>query len=582
VMRGSDLAVILRSLNYIVIDELHSFIGSERGKQLQSLMHRVERVVRRPIPRIGLSATLGDIALASDFLRPGKADAVVKINPLNSDGREVRLQVRGYRKPEDEPNIEEHLFKVLRGTNNLIFADSRSAVEKYADCLRRLCEQHHFSNEFLPHHGNLSKELREEAEKALRGEHPVSVVCTSTLEMGIDVGAVNSIAQVGAPLSVSSTLQRLGRSGRRETDPATMRVYISEPEATPQLSLEDLIRSKLVQTIAVLNLLLQGWCEPPIISKLHLSTLIQQFLSLVAQHGGVRADQAWQVLCQTGAFRSVDQRLFAELLRCLGAHDLIQQSSDELLLGTRGERLVSHYSFYTAFQTPEEYRIVSENRTLGTLPTAYPLVEGMFLIFAGERWCISSVDQQHKVVDVSKSAAGRVPKFKIGGNSSIHDRVRQEMYRIYTSDDVPTFLDAIARDLLKEARVNFTRYSLNKTPILACGQHTLLFCWMGDTVMNTLMVQLQALGLSVGRGKISLLVEKLSPEEVINYLQEIATDPHINAVDLASTVQNKVDEKYDHFLSPELLDWNYASSCLDVQGAQDTLHRILSEQATRV
>jgi ATP-dependent helicase Lhr and Lhr-like helicase len=105
---------------------------------------------------------------------------------------------------------------------------------------------------------------------------------------------------------------------------------------------------------------------------------------------------------------------------------------------------------------------------------------------------------------------------------------------------------------------------------------------MGDTVMNTLMVQLQALGLSVGRGKISLLVEKLSPEEVINYLQEIATDPHINAVDLASTVQNKVDEKYDHFLSPELLDWNYASSCLDVQGAQDTLHRILSEQATRV
>jgi ATP-dependent helicase Lhr and Lhr-like helicase len=582
VMRGSDLAVILRSLNYIVIDELHSFIGSERGKQLQSLMHRVERVVRRPIPRIGLSATLGDIALASDFLRPGKADAVVKINPLNSDGREVRLQVRGYRKPEDEPNIEEHLFKVLRGTNNLIFADSRSAVEKYADCLRRLCEQHHFSNEFLPHHGNLSKELREETEKALRGEHPVSVVCTSTLEMGIDVGAVNSIAQVGAPLSVSSTLQRLGRSGRRETDPATMRVYISEPEATPQLSLEDLIRSKLVQTIAVLNLLLQGWCEPPIISKLHLSTLIQQFLSLVAQHGGVRADQAWQVLCQTGAFRSVDQRLFAELLRCLGAHDLIQQSSDELLLGTRGERLVSHYSFYTAFQTPEEYRIVSENRTLGTLPTAYPLVEGMFLIFAGERWCISSVDQQHKVVDVSKSAAGRVPKFKIGGNSSIHDRVRQEMYRIYTSDDVPTFLDAIARDLLKEARVNFTRYSLNKTPILACGQHTLLFCWMGDTVMNTLMVQLQALGLSVGRGKISLLVEKLSPEEVINYLQEIATDPHINAVDLASTVQNKVDEKYDHFLSPELLDWNYASSCLDVQGAQDTLHRILSEQATRV
>ncbi len=147
-----------------------------------------------------------------------------------------------------------------------------------------------------------------------------------------------------------------------------------------------------------------------------------------------------------------------------------------LLLGLKGEQLVNHYSFYTAFQTPEEYRIVTKGRTLGTLPADYPLTKGMFLIFAGHRWCVLSVDQQHKVVDVAKAAAGRVPKFS-GNGDLIHDHIRQEMYRLYTSDDVPFFLDATAHDLLSEARANFARYSLDKTPVLAMvGKR---FCFAG-------------------------------------------------------------------------------------------------------
>ena len=319
IRHGPDLAAVFQGLNYLVIDELHAFIGSERGKQLQSLMHRVEQVIRRRIPRIGLSATIGDMALAAEFLRPGKA-AQVNLILSEEEGQEIQIQVRGYRKVEpnlekdlnlnpeeesdeagdsqDEMDIAAHLFRVLRGDTNLIFINSRSDVESYTDRLRRLSEQQRVPNEFLPHHGSLSKDIREEAEQALKGDKPTNVICTTTLEMGIDVGAVKSIAQVGAPFSVSSTRQRLGRSGRKGGDPAIIRFYITEPEVTPTTSKSDTLHPALVQTIAIVNLMVfERWCEPPIVTKLHLSTLIQQVLSLIAQYGGVNALQLYQVLC---------------------------------------------------------------------------------------------------------------------------------------------------------------------------------------------------------------------------------------------------------------------------------------------
>jgi ATP-dependent helicase Lhr and Lhr-like helicase len=604
VRRGYELARTFQGLRYLVIDELHSFIGVERGKQLQSLMHRVEQVAGHPVPRIGLSATLGDMTLAAEFIRPGEGEKVLLIQPEDDEGQELKIQVRGYRQlapdlfdiedeeteeeteatpdeiktadSKDKSDIAAHLFKVLRGTNNLIFINRRADVEAYADRLRRLCEQQKLPNEFLPHHGSLSKDLREEAEQALKGNRPATVVCTTTLEMGIDIGSMTSIAQVGAPFSVTSTRQRLGRSGRREGDAAIMRFYISEPEVTSYTSPQDSLHPELMQAIAIVNLLLERWCEPPIVSKLHLSTLIQQILSLIAERGGVRAKQAWEILCQKGAFTAVDQSLFIQLLRCLGAQDLIQQTQEGvLLLGLKGERLVNHYTFFTAFQTPEEYRIVTHGKTLGTLPVEYPLTEGLYLIFAGHRWRVLAVDQERRIVDVEKAAAGRVPSFS-GNAGWIHDRIREEMYRLYVSKEVPIFLDAIARDLLNEARTHFNRYRLENTFLLSNGQQTLLFCWKGDLVMNTILVQLQAKGLRVGRDAIALTIEDATPAKVLKELRAIATKPPVNPIALAATVRNKISEKYDPFLSEELLCQNYASSYLNTQGAWHTIAELVS------
>jgi superfamily II DNA/RNA helicase len=127
-------------------------------------------------------------------------------------------------------SISDHLFKALRGENNLVFGGSRRTVESAADRLRRRSEKLNVPNEFYPHYGSLSKVLREELEDRLKdGNLPTTAICTSTLELGVDIGSVKSVAQIRAPRSLASLRQRLGRTGRRRGTPSVLRIYLREP-----------------------------------------------------------------------------------------------------------------------------------------------------------------------------------------------------------------------------------------------------------------------------------------------------------------------------------------------------------------
>lgn len=579
VNHGPRVPALFRALGHVVVDELHAFIGSERGRQLQSLLHRVETAIDRRVPRIALSATLGDMNIAAAFLRPGGGDGVHVI-VSRQGGAEIKLQVRGYlaravepatddAEPEDAQHIADHLFRTLRGTDNLIFANRRAEVERYADLLARRSEAEQVPNQFFAHHGSLSRELREDVEARLKKEvpGPVNVVCTSTLEMGIDIASVKSVAQIGAPFSVASTRQRLGRSGRRSGEPAILRVYVTEEEVTDSTAPTDAIREKLVQATAILTLLIRGRCEPPDDGALHLSTLVQQVLSLVAQHGGASAIAAYRTLCERGPFSAVPRPVFIDLLRSLGKTRLLVQSADgTLLLGEVGERIVNHFSFFAAFQTPEEFRLVSAGQTLGTLPISEPLLEGSYLIFAGRRWRIMHVDQEHRVVDLMPAPGGRVPHFGSGGGL-IHDEVRREMLALYCAFEVPAFLDARARDLLVEGRTNFTRLGLAERSILPDGKDTLLFPWAGDRVMGTLAVEMTARGLDASAEGVALRLAGSSVDRVREALRALVARGPADAKALASTVRNKVIEKYDAYLSEDLLSAGYGSRALDPAGA---------------
>jgi len=321
VLHGTAIKEIFGSLKYIVIDELHSFIGSERGRQLQSLIHRIETVIKMRIPRIGLSATIGNMNIAQKFLRPNSDYPCLHIASSNGS-QELKMQLRGYYiytkslPPSISDNqsqsndaedisigtISQHLFSTLRGSTNLIFANSRAMTELISAKLRLLCEKQNLPVEFWPHHGNLSRQLREDTESMLKDKSkPITAVCTSTLEMGIDIGSVKSIAQIGTPLSVSSMRQRLGRSGRRG-EPSIMRIYIQEIENSSESQIQDSLRAELFQTISMVNLLLNGWCESPSLEVYHFSTLIQQILSMICQYGAIDAQVTWRVLCNRAHF----------------------------------------------------------------------------------------------------------------------------------------------------------------------------------------------------------------------------------------------------------------------------------------
>lgn len=640
VNRGSSIYSLFSGLNYIVVDELHAFLGSERGAQLQSLMHRIEKVAGRKIPRVGLSATLGNMGMAAEFLRPGGGEAV-SIIVSNEQAPSINLQLRGYEnlldpqlesktpdkkddsianawksyneefnKPSEDastfdepsedagatgiPEIEDEiesdedqiangsaeleiakdLFRVLRNSDNLVFANSRKKVERYADLLSQMCEEARVPNTFMPHHGNLDKTLREEVEGKLKDRSaPLTAVCTSTLELGIDIGSVASVAQVGPPPSVSSLRQRLGRSGRRGS-PATLRLYITESELESDSPLYAQLRVQLVQSVAMVNLLMNRFNESPNAGGLHLSTLIQQLLSLIAQYGGVSAAQAYNVLCgePSAPFNQVSKDEFVELLRQLGKSpeskaDYIMQSSDGiLLLGTVGERMVSHYSFYTAFNTPEEYRLIANGRQIGTYPVEQMILPDSLMIFAGRRWRVISVDEDRKVIELKKARGGKLPDFG-GEEIPVSLEVRKEMWRIYNDNDVPEYLNDKARDLLREARRNFRLYKLHQKKVVENGEDILLFGWVGDLELSTLAIMLMNSGVKVSKEGVYLNVREAGKGQVDGLLFAIATGEPIAPEELAVFVENKVDEKYDHLLSEHLLNLEYAKKNIRVEGA---------------
>lgn len=583
--RGTSVAALFARTVYFVVDELHAFIGNERGKQLQSLMHRIEIVLAHPVPRIALSATLGDMDLAAQFLRPERLVAQVDA-PVGRG--QLWVIVKGFEEPLVEDGtgrapereqasvaIAKYMFGVLRGSNNLVFPNSRREVERYTHLLNALCGDSRLPKEFWPHHGNLSKELREETEAALKQhDRPATAVCTNTLELGIDLGAVKSVVQIGTPPSVASLRQRLGRSGRREGEPAILRGCVVELALDGKSDLATRLRLDTVQTTAAVSLLLEHWFEPPAVRGAHYSTLVQQLLSSIAQYGGLQAAQAFRLLCGTAApFGGVSKEGFAELLRALGQENILTQDHAGLLLhGPVGDRIVNHYSFYAAFASDDEFRIVSRGETLGTLPVTQMLVRGQRILFGGRTWLVEAVDEATKTIHVVPGKGGAPPLFN-GGGGRVHTRVRQRMRELYAGSGAVPFLDATAQRFLEEGREAFRTLALQDRVLLDQGSQVLLVTWLGDSANEALACLLTARGIHASMNRLGVEVTQSgrSLEEIESVLRAIGTEPCPSADDLLKTATNLTRQKWDALLSPHLLHETYASSNLDLDEAIEWL-----------
>lgn len=579
---------------YIVIDEFHAFIGTERGMQLLSLLNRIDHVLGRhanPVPRVALSATLGELGKVPELLRPDQRLPCEIVTDSNSTAT-LQVQVKGYLIPvtekgeEPQSSAEKHvcadIFRLCRGDSHLVFANSRKRTESIAATLSDMCEENVVPNEFFPHHGSLSRELRETLEARLQqGNLPTTAVCTMTLELGIDIGKVQSIIQVTPPHSVSSLRQRMGRSGRRDS-PSVLRMLISEQELTATSDMVDRLRLQLVQSMAMIRLMItKRWFEPADARQMHYSTLLHQILAITAQWGGVRADQLWSQLCQTGPFQNIDLTDFKTLLRHMGAYGLLTQlASGEMVIGAEGEKLTNHYTFYAVFNTPEEFRIVTGSRTLGTVPVDSPLLPDQHIIFGGRRWKVTEIEVEKKVIYVEATKGGQPPQFS-GGGMAVHDVVRQEMLAIYRENDYRIkigskrvdYADATARSLFAEGCDSFKRFNLQNSHFISDGQHSYVLPWMGDKVVNTITALLMRSSFKASSFSGVIEIDDASVSSVQHALKEIQLSGLPSESELAADVPEKYLDKYDDYLPESLLAKGYGAKAYDIEGAQIWLQK---------
>lgn len=587
--RSTGLARMFRFLQFVVIDEIHALVGSERGTHLRSLLFRLSRYVQDNYRIVGLSATIGDaFPVYAQWMRPdGDHPARLIMGP--SGDKQLMYKIHAYSyptaKPASEggqdaegdanvmpPGLVEEMYEHFAGKKNLIFANSKSDVEQFADSLNARCRQQLRPEEFLVHHGSVSKEIREFTEREMQGRRPRTTVCSSTLELGIDIGNVTAVGQIDPPWSVGSQVQRLGRSGRGDGEAQCMRVYVREDAPDANASLVDRLYPNLLRSIAITELMLQvpPWVEPPQRDAFDLSTLTHQILSVLAETGGCQASEVFARLCSRGAFRAIDSQLFSGVLRSLGAHEIVEQMDQgDLILAPKGEAIVNHYSFYSAFASAVDYSVIYGGTLIGTLPALFVPQVADHVLLGGRRWQVVSVDDDRSEVTVRPARGKKPPKF-LGAGGEIHPRVRQMMRAVLLGDGQLNYLNATAMRLLRDARTTALQAGLAQRSLIALSPaRCLWFTWTGTKIQRTVCLIADVIGLFAIDRKIAIEFEAGAPEISQRFRQ--ALNGAIDAASLGAQFPGKQTRKFDYLLAEPLLVQSLAHDALDVPGAEDVI-----------
>ncbi|MGN1282127.1 MAG: DEAD/DEAH box helicase [Succinivibrio sp.] len=577
----------MKNLYYVVIDEFHAFMGSQRGYQLQSQLHRIENLIGKKVNRIALSATFSDANGVLGYLRPNSNTPCQVITSPDSSKDTLSVQIKGYDHseiaPEDEgkvlpgefDEIATDVFRLLRGTTNLVFCNSRFVTESLAAKLESISKSKFVPNEFFPHHGSLSKELRESLEFRLQeGRWPTTAICTATLELGIDISDVASIAQVDHPVTVASLRQRLGRAGRRDHN-AVLRVFMPEAGSSPK---HTECFENTVLSVAMVELLLERWYEPPLVQEYSFSTLLQQVLSVIASFGSVTAKALYDLLCKTGPFSLCTPKIFAAFLRDLGAHDLIVQLNDgTLALGLEGEKLVSAWSFYAAFDTPKEYTIEHDGHSIGTVPLSRDISIDDTFLFAGRGWKVNFFSQERRIIGVKPYQYDAQPLSINGSAGHIHDVVREKMFEIYSKGEIPPYLSKKAKEHLQLGIDLFRQKDLKNHHLYDGPSGLALFPWKGDRVLRTIVLMLKKEAISAVAYKSHIELEFTPIDSLKVAVFNILDNRDINASDLVKKIGNLDKDKHDGYISSDLKRLSYAHSELDVPGALDFFVKLRKE-----
>jgi ATP-dependent Lhr-like helicase len=592
--KHAELPRLFGDLRFVIIDEIHAFMGSERGCQILCQLARLSRFIQKPPRRIGLSATLGDYSLAEKWLRSGTETPVITPT-LQSGQRKVQLAVEHFSLPNEPPppnqilslnkavNREHHpyyryIFDNSKSRKCLIFANNRTKAEAVIANLRQIAQAEGLPDIYHVHHGSISASLREAAEQAMRHSTPAVTAATVTLEMGIDIGQLERVLQLDAPVSVASFLQRLGRTGRRGT-PADMRFVCAEDERLGEESLPEQIPWQLLQCIAIIQLYIEErWIEPIQPLRYPFSLLYHQTMSILGSMGELSPTALAQQVLTLPTFEAISQEDFRQLLRYLIGIDHIQQTENGgLIIGLTGERIVRNFHFYAVFPDNAEYVVRGENGEIGSI--VIPPSVGNRFALAGRTWEVLDIDSKRKSVFV-KPVEGIASISWRGGSSRIHTKVLQRMKQVLLEDIQYPYLQNQAKERLKAARQLAKLAGLEQENIVLLEDNTYcLFPWMGTIAYRTLerflnfIVRYSLDIKSIGGISPYFLIIKLRKNTIEELEREIFSfsNKDLTAENLVGSEEAPKLQKYDEFIPNNLLRKAFAGDYLDVAELRQAL-----------
>lgn len=429
---------LFSQLRVVIVDEIHAFAGDDRGWHLLSVLERITKLAGREIQRIGLSATVGNPGALIEWLAGScRGERRVFVPPATATSEaDVKLDYVG-----SLHNAAVVISRLHRGEKRLVFIDSRARAEELGMELRQLGV-----TAFVTH-SSLSQEQRHQTEDAFANREDCVIVATSVLELGIDVGNLDRVMQIDSPATVSSFLQRMGRTGRR---PGTTRncLFLATQEET------------LVQAAALIDLWAEGYIEPivPPVEPYHV--LAQQLMALSLQERGIGRRTWLEWIRGVPAFREMYTAQIEQVVGWMLERGLLWEDEGILGIGKQGEEAYGRKHFlelFSVFMSPPLFSVLHGGQELGFVDelTFLGKQEGpRILLLGGRSWRVTHVDWQRKTAYV-EAAEGPGKSRWAGTGPGLGFRLCQAIKRVLASDVMGARWSQRAQERLAEIRQDF-------------------------------------------------------------------------------------------------------------------------------
>lgn len=478
---------LFQNLRAVIIDEAHAFVGDDRGVHLASVLERLGRMCGHDIQRIALSATVGNPEDVLAWLcgKSTRERAVVRA-PGPRSPPELALDFVG-----SEENAAKVIAELHPGKKRLVFVDSRRGVESIG---RSLLDR---GVDTYVTHSSLSVEERQRAERAFAEGRDCVIVATSALELGIDIGDLDHVLQVGCPSTVASFLQRLGRSGRREGTRANFTFLVPEAD-------------QLLQAAALLRLHASGFIEPVRTPDRAYHVLAHQIIALSIQEGGIPESDWWGWVSGAAPFAGIQGEHRSELLEHMVREGILHRADGRLSLGPRGERLYGFRNFtelYSVFSTPRILTVLHGAQEIGSIEAAFvegqPLGQLTFTL-AARTWRAVDADLGHGILRVEPVPQGKHARWS-GRPMLLGRELCQAIREVLVTSSADAWWSRRAKAKLEELRLEHSFLADAGVPLVPDGGGYRLWNFEGGRRNNVLASALESiLGEKVTTGNLSI------------------------------------------------------------------------------